>query len=432
MDHFWLVRSTAWVLLLMAALLLMAPSVALGARGAGRRLRTEWAPGLIWTWLTIAVAVPMLSTIRGLNWVTALVVAMASPILLWGYRHQGRIHAAFTRLTRGAVQQAVSTDLLPTPTWTWSVTDLQRLAAVLPLSAAPLLSPVVDIRLPAPADFDTLQNATALLGHASVWDPLAALAALLVRVSSTSPFVVVSTLRLALIALVVLAVATLAMECRLRRSWAIVIALVAVACCPTLSASSWTVIFLALMAVLTCARWIRGHRSGWHASAATALLVGQLWPALGTATPMWSRRPHFAEALAAPIVALNLAREHAGTDFLVVAPPEQQLELPRDDRYTDLAAFVERYQAQAGSPAFRFNLGARRVFLFVELSHGITELPVSGSPLISSTMPVYRVPGERRKLEQRALRLADDYRRTHAGASIAYDDGALRVYEFIL
>ena len=129
---------------------------------------------------------------------------------------------------------------------------------------------------------------------------------------------------------------------------------------------------------------------------------------------------------------LRLARRSAGEDWLLVAPPEQALEVDSRDHVYDLLQFVSRFADRTASRDFRFDLPARRLYVMVEKVRLDVSRPAPGVRFVAAQPAAYRVPSERDRLEQAARRICDDYRRSHAGATIAYDDDVLRIYQFEL
>lgn len=429
MERQWIALLVAWVLLWLTAIAIVVPIAALGATADRRGLAGEWGAAVIWTWLTVSIAVPLTAAIGALNWATALLITVAWPLCLWYYRHQGHTRAALVLLVRRVVLHTMSSDRVPTTT---AAAQLEIVASVLPLFVVPMLWSRLDMRVPAPADFDTLSNMQALLGNAVKWDPIAAFGALLTPVSTVAPLLVVNALRLSLIAVAALAVATiLAVELGVARLVAIVAALSMMYFAPAMPASAWAVLVAALLGVMTLIRWMRTNRprDGWHTVAAAAVLVGQIIPLTSGPLPILSRTSRFVELPAAPLQALAIARANPGDDWLIVAPPQQRLELSRPDRHYDLATFVDRFVARAGERQFRFAMPAQRIYLFIELQPGASSGLAQDSVSLAAEAAVYRVPRERQRLQTLARQLCDDYRRTHAGVRIAYDDGELRVCE---
>ena len=425
------VVATAWVLFLLAAIGLYAPAVALGSVPGRQSIALEMGPGLVWTWLSIAVATPLIGSVRGFNWFTALLIATVWPVMLWLFRHRGEYQSAFNAVVRRLVYRIVDRNLPPP--------SRPRLEAAvvlaLPLLALWRLVPgQADPRLQMPGEFDTLWRTRQLLDGATAWEPLAALTAVLTRISSTDALAVTGALRLALVVCTAAAAGLFIAETS-RRWWAgVAVATFIVAAAPSAAGSLWAVALAGCVGLTSAGRWIREERArdGWHAVAAVALLAGQLAPFAGAPRLLLaiSRAPQYLESPAASHQAQRLARSERGDDWMVVAPPEQRLGLGADGRSYDLAQFVSRFQDRAGQASFRFDLRARRLFVFVEKPGVEPAAPSHGVQFVAAQLAAYRVPRERMRLQRLAMRVCDEYRRTHAGANIIYDDDQLRVYRF--
>jgi len=155
-------------------------------------------------------------------------------------------------------------------------------------------------------------------------------------------------------------------------------------------------------------------------------------PYLTGPTRPWRQALH-PPALEQPAAAretLRLAGRSPGRDWLLVAPPEQALELDPPGRWYDLQRFVTRFEKRAAQRDFRFDLHARRLFVMVEKQPLRVGHSMRGVDFVDAQPAAYRVQRERDRLERTARRLCDDYRRTHAGATILYDDAVLRIYQF--
>jgi hypothetical protein len=123
---------------------------------------------------------------------------------------------------------------------------------------------------------------------------------------------------------------------------------------------------------------------------------------------------------------------HNGERWAVVGAQEQRIQIGSAALVVDLQEFVGRYAASAGTPRFRFDLPADRVYVFVE------KVPMA-SPRGSVSRrdadpgrPVYRIPRLRAELQREALELCEAYRRAHAGVSVHYEDEELRIYALAL
>jgi hypothetical protein len=140
-----------------------------------------------------------------------------------------------------------------------------------------------------------------------------------------------------------------------------------------------------------------------------------------------SHTAHYLEHPGAAAQALRLDRTPGDTDWLLVAPPEQQLEVGQG-RFYDLARFVSRFHGRSGHPSFRFDLGAERMYVFVE-HRPFDPGAAFGVTFVAAQPAAYQVPRERFRLGQLARQTCDDYARSHGRTAIRYDDGELRVYQ---
>jgi hypothetical protein len=424
----------SWVLFWFAIVGICAPLAALG-RAAGRRtVMPDIGPALVCSWLTLAIGVWLAGAVHGFNWVTALVISAVCPVALWLSRHRGGQAAAFRQVVRSVIVRAVTLRLVRAPRF-----NIRECAApiigIALLSCSPLLlGGGLDVRVPVPADFDVLQRARQILGGAAVWDPLASLAAVLTRVSAASPLHVANAIRLALVALTGMAAGLLVAEVRRRRSTigVVAVALTFVLLAPWAPAATWTILLAALIGATSFFLWIRDRQSrdGWYAVAAVALAAGQLLPFAGNLDVLArvSRTAQYLEYPAAARAALQLDRASSDVEWVLVGFPEQQLEIA-NGRFYDLARFVSRFRDRTGHPGFRFDLGAERIYVMVEKRPFDAGTSVSGGQFVDAQPVSYRVPRERFRMSQLAQEICDEYRRTHAGAAIIFDDEALRVYQ---
>jgi hypothetical protein len=200
---------------------------------------------------------------------------------------------------------------------------------------------------------------------------------------------------------------------------------------PHLPAAAWAIALATLVGASSLLLWMRTRRSrdGWCALAALALAAGQVQPAAGNLRVLTqvNTTARYLEHPAAARQALRLDRTLSDTDWVLVGLPEQRLEIEKG-RFYDLARFVSRFRDRAGEPGFRFDLG-ERIYVFVELQPFDTGVTAFDGEFAAAQPVSYRVPRERLRLAQLARQICDEYRRTHAGAAIIYDDGALRVYQ---
>ena len=70
--------------------------------------------------------------------------------------------------------------------------------------------------------------------------------------------------------------------------------------------------------------------------------------------------------------------------------------------------------------------------MFVEKRPFAPDDPPRGVRFVTDQPAIYRVPRERSRLAHLARQMCDDYRSTHAGVTIMYDDAVLRVYRIEL
>jgi hypothetical protein len=422
-----------WVLFWFGIVGICAPMAALGRAAGTRRLLLHIGPALVGAWLTAAIGVPLAAAGNGFNWVTAIVLAALCPVGLWLGRDRGAYGVRLRRVIRAFVMDVVTLKIVRS----LRLDNRKRAVAFAGMSALlvwVLVSGGRDVRLPVAADFDALWRTRQLLAGVPVWDPLASLAALLTRISAANPLYVASALRMALVALTGLAAAILIAEiCGRRRTLAILSAPLALPLLvPPVPVAAWAIALAALVGVTSLLLWMRERRSrdGWAAVAAFALAAGQAQPFIGNLGELvWvSRTAQYLEHPAAVQQALRLDRTVSDSDWVLVGPPELQLEIEKG-RFYDLARFVGRFRDRAGDPSFRFDLGAERIYVFVETQPFDSGTPVFRGRFVTAQPVSYRVPRERSRLSLLARQICDDYRRAHARAAITYDDGALRVYQ---
>lgn len=435
MDAIVTAMTRVWVLFCLAMVVICAPTAALrAAAGAGPSPINPGA-ALVWSWLTIAMLVPLTVTVRGFNWGTALLLSAVCPAALWLYRHRGGERAAFQQLVRSLVFYVVKPRRAPSARFMWRMVP-RTLVGLLLLGALLLIAGHTDVRLPVPADFDTLWRTRQLLAGTPVWDPLAALAALATRVSASETLATIGALRLALVALTAAASGLLTVEILGRQPVAMLVPLGVMTLTPLAPLSTWAVVLLLAIGSTSVVRLMRTGCShdGWHAAAAFVLAVAHVMPFTDRPDVLWRVSSHarYLEHRAAPTEALRIARLSADDDWVLVGPPEQQLELDGRGRFYDLARFVSRFRDRAGHTGFRFDLGTGRLFVIVEKQPLDVSRAAPGVRFVSAQPAAYRVPVERTRLGQLARDICDDYRRTHAGTAIVYDDAVLRVYRIDL
>src|SRR6185436_9882180 len=319
--------------------------------GATGRRGVVATAAFVAAWSAAAVLVPALALIRGFNWLTALLVCGVTPVLLWLVRHRRRRRLAFNRLVRDLVLHVVTAR--PDRT---RIRQVGTAAACAMFAAAVLGLAAVStgLRLAVPADFDTLWRTRQLLGGAMSWDPIAAVAAVVARIAAVDALVAVIAVRICLIGVTLLAATAWAARLLGQSSTAALTVPLAVTA-PVVSLDVWAVALLAIIVVSAFAT-----RRAWCAIAAGLLASAHL---VHCANPqaVWSQMGVNA-ALEHPAAAretLRLVHESPGDDWLLVAPPEQALEIDGRDRSYDLARFVSRFRNQTGRPGFRFNLPVR-------------------------------------------------------------------------
>ncbi len=426
--------SVVWACCCFYGVLVFIPACALDVSGAATRPGSVASAAFMFAWATAAVLVPGFTALHGFNWATALIACVVPPAALWLVRHRGGQRPAFNQLVRTLVLEAVTARAR-----TLKVRRVAVFAAGAALLGAALLAASVStgLRLTAAADFDTLWRTRDLLNGTVSWDPLAALAALTARVAAVDALVAVIAVRMCLILATACAAALVAAQ--LFRRQTVVAALTAplAVTAPGMSIDLWAMLLLITVAAGAVLRQMRLHKrdsaAGWCATAALLLASahvaqcarpGQMWTQATQALPL--------EHSTAARETMRLAHDGASEDWTLIAPPEQALEVDGHGRFYDLAQFVSRFASHAGRPDFRFDLPGARLYVMVEKQPLDVSRPVFGVRFVDAQPAVYRVQSERNRLERAALRACDDYRRTHSGTALAYDDVALRIYQFEL
>lgn len=431
MEPFSTALAVSWVLIWLAAAAIAAPASALGPAATRRMLVSEPGPALVWTWLTMAAIVPLLSAIHGFNWATALLAVAAWPVAWWAIRCRGTCESTFRNTVRHVVYRVVSPRDESAPAFRFGERSLVILAMPM-LGMVSLVTDGTDIRLPMPLDFDTLWHSRQLMAGTVAWDPLASLASVLAAVSSAGAVHVLLALRLALVTLTATAAALLVVEAGGRWWMAAATAPAVILIAPQAAAHSWAVALVVLLGATSLLHWIRDRHSRDASHAVAALLLG-----VGLVVPFADRpdvlfrvttTPHYLEHRAAAAAALALARSQPDDDWIAVGPPELTLEIGGARHYADLARFVSRFEGRAHKPGFRFGLPAKRVFVFIEKDPIEPAGSAQNVRFVDAQPAVYRVGHERARLQRRAWRLCDEYRRTHGGTTIVYDDAQLRIY----
>jgi len=162
-------------------------------------------PALVWTWLTFAIGVPLCAAVHGFNWANGAPAVGRLPTALWLIRPSRQLSwRRSAKHVRGLVFRILATR--PTRALITLVRN-RSIGWAMPLLTLPLLAKGIDIRLPVPADFDTFWHTRALLGGTAVWDPLAALSAVLIRLSAADALHVAAAVRAAVVSLTAVTVA---------------------------------------------------------------------------------------------------------------------------------------------------------------------------------------------------------------------------------
>ena len=424
-----------WIVAVAALAFPVIPALALG-RPAGR---ASWWPdalaGVVWTALAVIVLVPLLADLCLLNWATALLVPLAWPIGLWLYRYRGAPAGAFRALCRRSTLQVLMwMGELSTTEDTgdtgnrldrrWGFTSASsvstvvarfRQAAVAAVAVALLLwTTDRELRFSSPADYDVLAHTRAMLagGHWVV-DPAASLAAVLSRLAAVDPMQALRFLKplTAPGAIVAAALQTSSLN----------------------AACAWTAVIAAVLLALVAVRRVH-RRDGWHVLAACAVAVCSFSAANRAGADDGvgiAGAGGYVEYDAAARQALNIAGDFANRPCVIVAPPEQRVEVGDPRRCIALADFVRRFGDRAGDRRFRVDVPGRDLFVFVERTPLLVQPGAALTPArYSSAAAPYWMPNARAHLERQALELCESYRRSHAAASVYYEDANLRVYHF--
>src|SRR5439155_21711808 len=136
---------------------------------------------------------------------------------------------------------------------------------------------------------------------------------------------------------------------------------------PVAPLTTWAIALLTAIGATSMLRVLRGGgaQQGRHAAAAFVLAAAHAIPFLGHPEVLWrvSGSARYLEHRAAAVQALRIARLSADDDWVLVGPPEQQLEIDGRGRFCDLARFVSRFRGRTGQTGFRFDLGSGRLFV---------------------------------------------------------------------
>lgn len=430
MTSLWIGIDAAWVLCCFG-LAVALPASVLGRSRRDRVPLRMLGPALVWTWLAMAALVPLLASVHALNWATALIVCGAVPLVAWTCRHAEAPTRAATEIVRAVAFRLIDPRSLS------RMTNPGPGALVLcALPAVPLLWILAggfDVRLPVPLDMDTLWRTRQILGGSPLWDPTAALTAVLTSISVVDALVVAAAMRIALVALALVLAEQVLADAVGRHWWTTAPICALAAFAPWAPLATWGLALAILVGLASVLAWHRDHdrADAWHALAAAVLAAGLAAPLPGESGVLAgvARAPHFLDTRSAAEQVVQLSRTTPPAGSLVVGTPVQRLEIDGSPRFMDLLEFVRRYQDRAGDPQFRFDPGPRRLIVFVERQL-VASAP--GTAFLAAQAPVYQVPHERLALGARAGEICDAYRRTHQGAHVIYDSRDLRIYRIDL
>ncbi|HEV8346837.1 MAG TPA: hypothetical protein VGQ16_09695 [Vicinamibacterales bacterium] len=407
-----------WIAAIAVLVFAIIPALAMG-RPAGR---ASWWPDMlgaaVWTVLTVIILVPPLARLHLLNWVTALMAPLASPACLWLCRHRGALSRAFRALCRRSTLRILMwiEHRRSAPPIVFSARFAGSAVLALVAVAFLLWTTARELRFSSPADYDVLAHTNALLagGHA-VFDPAASVAAVVTRLAAVDPMQTLRFLKPLTVpgSIVAFGLQTSSLN----------------------AAFGWTAIIAAVLLSLVALGGVH-RRDGWHGLAACAIAMLSFSAANRAAARADGvmGRGGYVEYDAAPRQALRIARDFADRPWMIVAPPEQRVEVADPHRFMALADFVRRFGDRAGDRRFRFALPGRDLFVFVERNPLSVDPGAALTPArYSSTAAgygLYRMPNARARLEALALDLCERYRRTHARTSVYYEDANLRIYRF--
>lgn len=418
----------AWIVAVAIAIYVAAPAAAIGRRARA----TAWpdvVAGAAWAVLITAAVVPPLARFHLLNWATSLLIVGVWPLALWLYRHRGAAAGAeFKRMYR-TITLRVLTFRFDAPSIDIPIWMLGVVAVLTPLFGRS----IAELRLQSPADYQTLAHARQLLaGGERIIDPLAAIVAVLARLGAVDPMQVLRFLQPLLLCCVACAAALLLYLVSTSRVAAVVLiaGVVALMIGGVIDTPSTTVALgltfsLAAMVLAVVATEGLHDRDRWHVLAA-GLVAAYVF--VGTQPSTIGVGGHV-EYDAAARVALRIARSVPAGQWMIAGPREQRLEISRPDAYLDIGEFVRRYGGRAGLRQFRFDLPSHYLFVFVEKRPLTVEQAALFPESVGTSGGAY-LPNTRARLQRQALELCESYRRTHACASVYYDDDDLRVYQF--
>jgi hypothetical protein len=316
----------------------------------------------------LAVLVPLTASVRGFNWATALVMSAALPALAWGWCHRGEHRRALRRSVRSLIFSVLEAGSFRR----WVARTSAAALSVCVVSGAFLLSTGgMDVRLPSPVDFDTLARTRQLLSGTLAWDPLASLLAVVTRVAAADALTTMRAMRLAFIAVTAAAAAGLfaaITRSRYESAGSVLASVALVPLAPRAPLVTWAIalsVMVGVTALVHCFRY-QSARHGWYALGALALAASLVMPFADRAEAIWQvgASHEYLEHPSAAREAVRLARSSVD-DWLLVAPPEQQLEIDGRGRFYDLARFVARFDGRVANPDFRFDFGVGILLVFV-------------------------------------------------------------------
>ncbi len=215
---------------------------------------------------------------------------------------------------------------------------------------------------------------------------------------------------------------------------------------PELSEQSRTGVFLApwlaiiagagvasLSTLLSAGRrlWTRRISKG-LALTVCAVIVVYATPALPQATPV--------EYDAAALNYLRIKSEFPVTDWTIIGPSEQFQQVLGIGWHYDLLRFVQDFSLEDAADAdFRLPIPTHHIFFYIEKQSLLDQARVEDADVTRQLEQegsdpynqYYRSADQRHLLQSKAWHWVENYRRTHAGVSIFYDDGQLVVYHIV-
>ena len=133
---------------------------------------------------------------------------------------------------------------------------------------------------------------------------------------------------------------------------------------------------------------------------------------------------------------LEIASSFPRGRWLIVAPIEQLAQTYGRGWFEEPASFLAENAHRSGDPGFTFKLAVDDLFVFVERrpfkTFGSEAADVPFSTLADPSYRHYRSLAGRASLQARLQAMCEAYARTHASASIYYEDAQIRIYRFRL